>query len=61
MEYVNSVVTTFGGLVTDPIFKYFFWTSTAIAIVCWILTVITDNYSQASHIFLSQQNQAKQN
>lgn len=58
MEYVNLVVKTFGDLVTDPVFKYFFWASTAIAIVCWILTVITDNYSQANDLFLSQ-NQTK--
>ncbi|CAF0819925.1 unnamed protein product, partial [Brachionus calyciflorus] len=47
MEILNEYIT----LATDPIFQYFMIGCGILSLICWIATVLTDNYSQVDRIW----------
>jgi hypothetical protein len=42
------LITPYIDLINDPAFKFFLWASSILALICWIASLFTDNYSHVT-------------
>lgn len=51
MEFLSSTFSPLLNLPHDPVFKYIFIAINVISIICWVLSLITQNFSQIDKIW----------
>ena len=51
MEFLSSTFAPLLNLPHDPVFKYIFIAINVISIICWVLSLITQNFSQIDKIW----------